>query len=246
MLPSKCASAGQNALITKTASIYSAAIPTAFNPSLPQVALAGAQSVRAYSTFISNFNQVYGGASALTFPVPTNWPNSGLLIQKRDAACTPAHSTTAPPTLIASSFGSSAILTITAAAVLPSVTAPPAAQPPIISVIEICDDGAGDIGPCGQIGGKSIGSRTITITPQPTQTPIIEVIPICDDGVDAPAACGQIGGIPIGSATLTITPTLTPPEPSQQPPSVPAQPVSIKLAKIGLATWSLVRRLAVK
>ena len=47
--------AGQNAMITRTASMYSAAIPT---------------NEPAYSQFIDSFNQRYGAASSLTFPVP--------------------------------------------------------------------------------------------------------------------------------------------------------------------------------
>ena len=73
----------QNDLITKTASVISAAIST-------DVDAAPANkkgNVRNWSSFVSNFNVAYTTVDSLTFPQPTDWPNDALGIQKRaDAA----------------------------------------------------------------------------------------------------------------------------------------------------------------
>lgn len=181
--------AGQNALITHTASIYSAAIPT---------------SEPAYSQFIDSFNQRYGGAGSLTFPLPQIWPNSPLAMQKRDADCTPAQHTMASPTLATSSFGDTKRPTATPAAIHTSPTTTstytqtnqpttasstfatssfgtskdptitPAASLPSSMITSthgtattvdqddrICDNEAtGEVGPCDQVGGIMIGRKS--------------------------------------------------------------------------------------
>lgn len=185
--------AGQNALITHTASVYSAAIPT---------------SEPAYSQFIDSFNQKYGGAGSLTFPLPQIWPNSPLAMQKRDADCTPAQPTTASPTLATSSFGdtkrptatpaaihtsptttstytqsnqpqtasstfatssfgTSKNLTITPAASLPSsmTTSTHGTATTVDQDDRICNNEAtGEVGPCDQVGGIMVGKKSSSAT----------------------------------------------------------------------------------
>ena len=222
--------AGQNAMITHTASVYSAAIPT---------------SEPAYSQFIDSFNQRYRAASSLTFPVPQIWPDSALTMQKRDADCTPAQSTAASPTLAASSFGdtkkpadihpsstnqpttasptfatsssgNSGKPTITPAASLPSsmTTLTYATATTTVDQDErICDNEAtGEVGPCDQVGGVMIGKKSSSTRPVPSA----EVVPkkqapqICDHPSAAEAgACAQAAGILNGTGPETMTSTLT-------------------------------------
>lgn len=99
----------------------------------------------------------------------------------------------------------------------------------------MCNDGAGDVGPCDQIGGTPIGNRTTAITPtlspQPTQTLSIQDIAICRNGVGDVALCEQIGGTPVGSTLVTITPAFNP-QPTQTPtipPSVEPHPTQIPI-----------------
>ena len=222
--------AGQNAMITHTASMYSAAIPT---------------SEPAYSQFIDSFNQMYGAASSLTFPVPQIWPDSALTMQKRDANCTPVQPTTASPTFTASSFGDttekpdamhpssttqpttasptfatsslsdSRKPTITPAASLPSAvtTSTHGMSTTVDQDDRICDNEAtGEVGPCDQVGGIMIGKKSSSTTPVPSA----DVVPkkqqpqVCDHRSAAEAgACAQAAAIVNGTGSEIMTPTPT-------------------------------------
>ena len=219
--------AGQNAMITQTASIYSAAIPT---------------SEPVYSQFIDSFNQRYGAASSLTFPVPQIWPDSALTMQKRDADCTPAQPTTASPTFATSSFGdtkkpdiihlssttqpttasptfatssfgNSEKPTITPAASLPSfmTTSTHAIATTVDQDDRICDNEAtGEIGPCDQVGGIMIGKKSSSTGPAPSAKvmPKEQAPQVCDHPSAAEAgACAQAAGILNGTGSETMTPT---------------------------------------
>ena len=219
--------AGQNAMITHTASMYSAAIPT---------------SEPAYSQFIDNFNQRYGAASSLTFPVPQIWPDSALTMQKRDADCTPAQPTTASPTFATnpfgdtkkpatihpssttqptiasptsatSSFGNSRKPTITPAASIPSSMT--ASTHAIATTVDeddrICDNEAtGEVGPCDQVGGVMIGKKSSSTGPVPSAeaVPKEQAPQVCDNPSAAEAgACAQPASIVNGRGSETITST---------------------------------------
>ena len=222
--------AGQNAMITHTASMYSAAIPT---------------SEPAYSQFIDSFNQRYGAASSLTFPVPQIWPDNALTMQKRDADCTPAQqqptttfttsssedtkkpdaihpsSTTQPATASPpiSSFSNSKKPTITAAASLPSSSMTTSTQAPAADDQDdrICDNEAkGEVGPCDQVGGIMIGRKKSSST-GPVLVPSAEAaLPkeqeeaphVCDDASACAQAANGTGSTPTltgGSSTLPST-----------------------------------------
>jgi len=76
--------AGQNDLITKTAAVLSAAIPTNVDAAKPNQK----GNVKDWSAFVSNFNGKYQ-IKSLTFPEPQDWPDNTLNIQKRHGpACT--------------------------------------------------------------------------------------------------------------------------------------------------------------
>ena len=219
--------AGQNAMITYTASMYSAAIPT---------------SEPAYSQFIDSFNQMYGAASSLTFPVPQIWPDTALTMQKRDADCTPVQSTSASPTFTASSFedtekpdamhptssstqpttasptfttsslNKSRTPTITPAAVLPSsvtTTSTHALSTTVNQDDRICDNEAtGEIGPCDQVGGIMIGKKSSSsghVVPSAEVVPKNQEPHVCD--YPSAAEAGACAAIANGTGPETMTPT---------------------------------------
>ena len=235
--------AGQNALITHTASMYSAAIPT---------------SEPAYSHFIDSFNQKYGAASSLTFPVPQNWPNSALAMQKRAADCKPNQRRTAPPTfatrffgdsekqktstqakatqlttasltLTTSSFGNSRNPTITPAASLPSsmTASTPAMATTTDQDDRICvNETTDETGPCDQVGGimfrkkpSSTGPILTAIAAPKGQDPQICENPSAAEAGPCAQAAGKLNGTEPG--TDTITPTLTGFSTQTTSPSVP-------------------------
>lgn len=197
--------AGQNAMITRTASMYSATIPT---------------SEPAYSQFMDSFNQRYGAASSLTFPVPQIWPESALRMQKRDAAdCTPAQpsptlatssfedtkisdaaihppSSTTQPTTGSPTFATSS-LTVTPAASLPSSSSSMTTATPATGDHDdrICDNEAtGQVGPCDQVGGIMIGKKSSSSS-STGPVPAAEAVPKEQAGI----------------ANRTVTSTLTGP-----------------------------------
>lgn len=95
----------QNKLITATASVLSAAIPTDANAAKPK----DKGNVKNLSTFISNFNAAFQIAS-LTFPQPGDWPNNALPIQRRDGpAC--SLNPSANPSVSITAGGSGTVVT---------------------------------------------------------------------------------------------------------------------------------------
>lgn len=190
--------AGQNALITHTASIYSAAIPT---------------SEPVYSQFIDSFNQRYGGAGSLTFPLPQIWPNSPLAMQKRDADCTPAQPTTASPTLPTSSFGDTKKPTATPAAVHPSFTTTsthtqttqPTTASPIFATSSFGTSRKPTITPAASL------PSSITTSTYGTATTVEQDDRICDNEATGEVGpCDQVGGIMIGRKSSSATGLVTP------------------------------------
>ena len=182
--------AGQNALITHTASIYSAAIPT---------------TEPAYSQFIGSFNQRYGAASSLTFPVPQNWPNSALAMQERDADCTPAQPTRASPTLATSSSGNTQTPTATPTAIHPSSTttstpaqetSQPTTASPAFATSSYVNSRKSTITPAAVLPSSM---PTSTHAKPTTTTTIDQDNRICaNEATGETGPCDKVGGIMIG------------------------------------------------
>ena len=199
--------AGQNALITHTAALYSAAIPT---------------SDPAHGQFIDSFNQIHRGDSFLTFPVPQFWPNSPLAMQKRDADCTPAQPTTSSPTLAKSSFGNTRTPTITPAASLPSsmttMTSTYTTATTVFLDDRICDNEAtGQVGPCDQVGGIMIGKKSSEATGLPTSSAEAPAPKAQDPQIssaDIVSGTANTGIITAAAAPASTVPTSSSPIPS--------------------------------
>ena len=195
--------AGQNAMIAHTASIYSAAIPT---------------SEPAYSQFIDSFNQRYGAASSLTFPVPQIWPDSALTMQERDADCTPAQPATASPTSAMSSFGD----TKKPDAIYSSSTTQPITASPTFATSSSDNSSKPTITPAASL--PSSMTTTSTHATATTTTTVVQDDRICDNEATGQVGpCDQVGGIMIGkksSSTTEPVPSADVIAPKEQAPPV--------------------------
>ena len=179
--------AGQNAMIAHTASMYSAAIPT---------------KEPAYSQFIDSFNQRYGAASSLTFPVPQIWPDSALTMQERDAECTPAQPTTASATFATSSFGE----IDKPDAIHPSSTTQPTTASLTFATSSSDNSRKPTITPAASLPSSMTTTSTHATA---TTTTVIQDDRICDNEATGEVGpCDQVGGIMIGkkSSSTTIGP----------------------------------------
>ena len=187
--------AGQNALVAHTASVYSAAIPT---------------NDPAHGQFIDSFNQRYGAASSLTFPVPQIWPNSPLTMQKRDADCTPTQPITASPTFATSSPNNTQNPSSTLAVAIhpPSTPTPtnakitqPTTASPTIATSSSSNSSKPKITPAASL------SSSTTPSPPATATTPDQDDRICDNEATGKIGpCDQVGGIMIGHKSSSTGP----------------------------------------
>lgn len=186
--------ASNNNLITSTASVYSAAIPTEWTSGMKSPS----KVISAYSEFISNFNDAYK-ISDLTFPTPTLWPDTPINIQKRQgqAACqqtqTPAFSSQPvfPYSIIL--YGASSTAPITPP---PTTVTAPAPPPPTNPPIQ-CPNGATDRPECAAAPSQPV--QTLSIARSPLHASPVD-IPCATDGdcvgvvcdVDSAAVCSNL------------------------------------------------------